>query len=210
MRGKWCLCGCSRRLPGWDLLIPGLSRRRLLHPEVSSARFQPTPARFPASHVPCLSVLCYPARAIGIDLGRRWSLSLAGFARRSCRWASGEPPPSLPPSPPPPSTAAPHLEVCCAPCPCPHVPYISRARDPAPIPFCPCAQDDATATNSSASGAPPPSRPPPPSSPPPRRRTRRAAAPVPGPVYARVCGSLAGSHFRVLWTHALVLSAFAA
>ena len=30
------------------------------------------------------------------------------------------------------------------------------------------------------------------------------------PVRARVWGSLVGSHLRVLWTHALVLSAFAA
>ena len=113
--------------------------------------------------------------------GAAFELLLGGHRAGIFEVASGAPPPSLPPSPPPPSTAAPHLKVCCAPCPCPHVPYISRARDPAPIPFCPCAQDDATATNSSASGAPPPSRPPPPSSPPPRRRTRRTRRTRVGP-----------------------------
>ena len=56
---------------GWDRPIPGPPGHHPLRAEVSSARLEPTPARFPASHVPCLTVLCYPLCAIGIDLGRR-------------------------------------------------------------------------------------------------------------------------------------------
>ena len=56
---------------GWDRPIPGPPGHHPLRAEVGSARFEPTPARFPASHVSRLTVLCYPLRAIGIDLGRR-------------------------------------------------------------------------------------------------------------------------------------------
>ena len=99
-----CAAGAEDRegLPGWGLLIPGPRRRHLLHAEVSSARTEPATARFPAFlRVPCLTP-CYPSCAVGIDLGRRKSLFLAGIRRGSSWWASWAPPPSLPPSPPPP------------------------------------------------------------------------------------------------------------
>ena len=51
---------------------------------------------------PCLTVLCYPTRAIGIDVGRRLSFFSAGIRRRSSSWGSGALPPRFPPSPPPP------------------------------------------------------------------------------------------------------------